>query len=70
MTTKPKSHSCWCVFDPDGKPLWYTCRPHHPYFAQPQYYSTTIYEKAAGICWATAVRRGFSVRRMRMTEVK
>ena len=62
MTAK-QTYDCWCVFNPDGVPKWYTCR------TTPEL-SKHVYEEATGQVWANAARRGYTVRRMRMTEVK
>ena len=69
MTTKP--HACYAVFDPDEKFLWYTIRPgDDPGFPEGAAYSRGVHEAAAGICWETALRRGYTVRKLRLEEVE
>lgn len=64
-----KTHDCWMMFDPAGTPLWYTCRPaNDPRFPEGAAYSKGVHEAAAGICWETALRRGYTVRRLKITE--
>ena len=60
-TTKP--HPCYCVFDVAGNPLWYTVRPSAGL-------ARHVHEAATGVCWATAARRGYTVRKLKLTEVK
>ena len=67
----PKPHPCYCVFDPAGKILWYTVRrANDPRFPKGAAYSKGVHEAASGVCWATALRRGYTVRPMRLTERK
>jgi hypothetical protein len=58
-----KGHSCYCVFDPDGKPLWYTVRPSRAD-------ALTVYETATGRKWARCLAIDYTVRKLKLTEVK
>ena len=49
-------HPCYCVFDPDGKPLWHTCRASRDE-------CLTSFEGILGV-------EGYTLREMQMVETK
>ncbi len=56
-----KTHTCYAVFDPDGKPKWYTLRDARAW-------AIGCHEAASGMLWETSESRGYTVRKLKLTE--